>query len=1859
MSHRASMVSGVFRRSGRRSGGHGAAMAPRGRRQALAVEQFEPRIALAVTPSLVADINVQPASGSPSLSPGEFSGSNSVTLITPSTQQLRIFSATDGQHGRELWVSDGTAGGTQLLKDIWPGATASDPRNLFVVGYTVYFSAGDPAHGRELWKTDGTEAGTVLVKDIALPTYPGQSNTFTASEPYGFAALPDDTVLFAASRTDPTTFVREQGLWRTDGTEAGTVPVVASFGAGFQTSAPGGMTAFGGQVLFAAGDQSGNRILWVTDGTEANTVPVQTSTFQSIAFPRDFTVFDGPLVTSPFVIFTADDGADGRAIWRYDAVNGPQLVSAFGVTPGSGSITEIVRLDTIAVFAGDNGDGTGPRLWRTSGDTGSTTAFEVYDSPSFVPVTNPANLTVADGRLFFTADGLPGETALWRSDGTDFGTFRLGSSLSGVSRMVASGGDVFFVNFDGVSRELWTSDGEKIGIVKEINPTGDAFPAGAINAAEFDGALLFAADDGIHGTELWKSDGTAAGTQLLKDIDAENGDGIDAFSDGNGSGSYISAAIIGNTFFFAADDGVHGTELWRRDGDSPPVLVADLEPGAVGSRPAQFTPVGGSLYFTTSSVDGINNTLWVLPAGSSAVPVRLKDDVRSSPFTNDLVRTSQYLQPIGGDRLLFAATDGDHGTELWITGGTVASTELLKDINVNPGKGSSPFGYAAVGTSVVFEANDGVNGDELWITDGTAGGTKLLKDIFPGGDPAVPNSSRPSFLTSVGGVVYFSADDGVNGDELWVTDGTAAGTRLVKNINTRTAPNGGTFNVPTGSNPYGFTALGSWVVFAADDGVHGTELWRTDGTTDGTTLVKDIDPSTVPGSFGGVRGSFPLRLTAVAGKVFFAADDGTDGRGLWVTDGTPAGTAAVPLGGLVDLSPNVGNLVVAGSRFFFTAEKDGQRVLLQTDGTLPGTSVIELGTGYPAGFAGYAAVALAGNEQRLYFGVDDAVRGRELWELPLDQVPPTVTVRSDRSSLAIGQTATLSFELSEPSPDFSAGSVTVVGGELTDFTGSGTSYTAIFVPNASFLGTATIGVAASAFTDLAGNPNQPQVGVSIGIDTRFRPITIDNGRSPATPGFFSVDVQPAGAVTQSGRVTSLGRSGQTFVSQKFIFDYEIYVVIGTAGGAVRLQDTTWTMAPTLVAPGVVASEGRFTGQNGVVSWRVESSFRGDADTLKNSISFQSTQPLGNVRVVAYLDEDVLGPGGDLLRVVGTPGAADFRAFTLDDRERVGFAQSGELVAGPGLVNASYKGWAADRYSLLQSSITSGSQTYSVAGDIQQGNLPAFTDASLGKVYGPADVTTAFAWDVNPAATTAVVTPSLTLASVAVGGVRSSVVAVGTDGRSNTWNREFAYTAVSPTSIRVAGLTAIQSGFFSPNVALTVTPAGGLANAATKVVSSRYDARSRSVTVTLATPIPATPTTGTLIVGQTVQPGARLIDTVSGDVVRAVTTEDLEAAGYSAAFATRFQGGLRVASADVDGNGYGDVAVAPGGVPDQADPTQAGKKLAAIFAGSSSRIAIFDGTPTPSWEPVSIDVGSVFGAEGVGGYLVALGDVRADGAGSGVRELIVAAGRKVAVFDVLVGSTGSRPVIDPVPAHVATLNGGAITSLGVGRLLGGGFDEILVAANTAKGTTAGATTVSLLDGTTLATLRSFTASARVESGPSRALVDIFAFGAQLAVGDFDGNSQVDLVLGAGANGLGNFRVIGGEFIASSLWFTDKVRYQAAISQQLGDTGNFSMVRVAAGARWQPRVGPDFFSPQVPKEPLGGGFNAPVSVIAVPDGSGRAKLFAALGANSQSGNVVKRFVFLGGSDRWVNDGTFEMRPASPGKPQLRASVGLRLG
>ncbi|HEX3737024.1 MAG TPA: ELWxxDGT repeat protein, partial [Solirubrobacterales bacterium] len=232
----------------------------------------------------------------------------------------------------------------------------------------------------------------------------------------------------------------------------------------------------------------------------------------------------------------------------------------------------------------------------------------------------------------------------------------------------------------------------------------------------------------------------------------------------------------------------------------------------------------------------------------------------------------QYMTPFDG-HLYFNAMDGQafnggHGQELWVTDGTEAGTHLVKDINTTtefgqPGS-SHPSNFEAVDGTLYFDANDGIHGGELWKTAGTEAGTKMVKDIDT--ESTGVEFVGPGGLTAFDGAIYFDADDGAaHGYELWKTDGTEAGTELVKDIN------------PGAGNGYpgNFTVLDGKLYFSADDGAHGTELWQSDGTEAGTVMLKDINP--------GAEESHPELLTVLGGALLFKADDGTHGTELWST----------------------------------------------------------------------------------------------------------------------------------------------------------------------------------------------------------------------------------------------------------------------------------------------------------------------------------------------------------------------------------------------------------------------------------------------------------------------------------------------------------------------------------------------------------------------------------------------------------------------------------------------------------------------------------------------------------------------------------------------------------------------------------------------------------------------------------------------------------------------------------------------------------------------------------------------------------------------------------------------------------------
>ncbi len=255
---------------------------------------------------------------------------------------------------------------------------------------------------------------------------------------------------------------------------------------------------------------------------------------------------------------------------------------------------------------------------------------------------------------------------------------------------------------------------------------------------------------------------------------------------------------------------------------------------------------------------------------------------------------------------------------------------------------------------------------------------------------------------------------------------------------------------------------------------------------------------------------------------------------------------------------------------------------------------------------------------------------------------------------------------------------------------------------------------------------------------------IDNDVAQTIPGFFSALIGDGNDVLQSA-VTGLDINQQLLVAQNYIFEYTTYVVVGTT--ATELSASTITQPAALIADDRVESRGTFAGPNGLVNWVATSYFQDGVATLFTALDLSTSDgsALGDIQVISYLDEDVDLISDDILYTVGTPGQADFRAFTIDGASRVGFAQGGFYSNdGVNQTSAVFDGWAADQYFDLEQAIQAGTATFSVLGNIDLIDLPVGIQPGLGTTYGPNDVTTAFAWSTNPTASSSRITSFLEL-----------------------------------------------------------------------------------------------------------------------------------------------------------------------------------------------------------------------------------------------------------------------------------------------------------------------------------------------------------------------------------------------------------------------------------------------------------------------------------------------------------------------------------
>jgi ELWxxDGT repeat protein len=435
------------------------------------------------------------------------------------------------------------------------------------------------------------------------------------------------------------------------------------------------------------------------------------------------------------------------------------------------------------------------------------------------------------------------------------------------------------------------------------------------------GTLYFSAQNPTSGLQLWKSNGTAAGTTPVKDF---------PFQESTGNRALGQLTSVNNTLFFNVSDR-NGTALWKSDGTAAGTTILYQEP-AYGTKSTQLTNVNGTLYFVGRFSNELTsyNQLWKsdgTAAGTVPIDLTVSADQKASPQQLRNVNGALYIQgyelvkaDFGGGRfdyvnlyeeglwktdgkpggtvpllnqqrspaaggligynsmtdvngtLYFTTSNGTTDIKLWKSDGTAASTKIVKG-GFPVGSGDRQLGFASllenVNGTVYFKSYESnlSNGQGtsigIWKSDGTETGTTLVKSFRANGQEI------GSPMVNVNGTLYFTANDNLSGDELWKTDGTAAGTVQVKDIRSGTG----------GSEATNFVKIGSTLYFTADDGVHGQELWKSDGTAAGTMLVKDIR--------AGSRGSEIKELTNINGKLYFVADDGVNGAGLWSADDLP------------------------------------------------------------------------------------------------------------------------------------------------------------------------------------------------------------------------------------------------------------------------------------------------------------------------------------------------------------------------------------------------------------------------------------------------------------------------------------------------------------------------------------------------------------------------------------------------------------------------------------------------------------------------------------------------------------------------------------------------------------------------------------------------------------------------------------------------------------------------------------------------------------------------------------------------------------------------------------------------------------
>jgi ELWxxDGT repeat protein len=769
-----------------------------------------------------------------------------------------------------------------LIKDLNPDEViaSSAPWYLGVAGDRALFAGTKPREQfSRLFRTDGTAAGTVefAVAGLAMPRFPMK---------FGNRVL-----LFGSP--DENQFTSQ--VWITDGTDAGTTMLI-NLGASTQF---GMVKADANRAWFCAAEpQVQGCNLYVTDGTAAGTRKLTTDqgVGQSYLAP-----------TGELYFFAVSSDGLQMGLWVSDgSTAGTRMLHTFA-SMGISAIGPIAWVDgrTLVLNADDATNQRG--LFSLDIDTGTTTMLTSNNLYSFAE-----NAIEMGGARYFIMD-----FSLWRSDGTPAGTQRLTNyslPYSAINPLVRIGNRLIFANGDDtLGVEIWVSDGTQGGTHMLLDATPGMDNGSFILTATAD-RVFFIAGDSLNtaGQQLWVTDGTLPGTHAIPQA---GGGAYDVFR----TQYFEASGVAGSHVFFNVEEPdpsnsfLNRTSLWSSD-------LSGTNVSRVGLGGGQIQPLGNRMFYAANDATGVEP--WVSD-GTLAGTNRITDLAVSGQTGSSDPGDPRAV----GEHAFFIANDNHHGRELFVTDGTAANTHMVRDIAPGEAHGDiEPGSLLAVGDLLLFAADDDPDQawlDQPWRSDGTEAGTFKLADLRL-------NSTCGQWAQRWNGRIWFFASQQYyGGSQLWSTDGTAAGTRLEVTLDTDVS----------NSRLCDLTVTSNGLVFVATP-LGEPQLWRTDGTAGGTLRLGTIAPAEP--SVYSVGGW----LKPVNGIAYFMADENPgSGRELWRTDGTSSGTTLV-----TDLTPGPAGarafgLTQFGQGVLLTYEStDGDTVgLYQVAGPSAGATLVKKG----------------------------------------------------------------------------------------------------------------------------------------------------------------------------------------------------------------------------------------------------------------------------------------------------------------------------------------------------------------------------------------------------------------------------------------------------------------------------------------------------------------------------------------------------------------------------------------------------------------------------------------------------------------------------------------------------------------------------------------------------------------------------------------------------------------------------------------------------------------------------------------------------------------------------------------------------